>query len=144
MHISWLEIIWLPFLSLIDVKEDRLSRWQRIEQIQQHFWLIDYLNELLQRTKWKLNAPSLKPGDLVVVQKDNIPLLCWLLAQIETVHPGLNGVVHTATIRIAKGAYKRHGYVPFRCTLKRLLVHDLSRGARSWRGEGAPVANRRS
>ncbi|KMQ87772.1 hypothetical protein RF55_12859 [Lasius niger] len=100
----------VPEPTLLNTKENRLSRWQRIEQIKQHFWKrwsVDYLNELQQRTKWKINAPSLKPGDLVIVREDNTPPLCWPLARIETVYPGLDGVVRTATVRTTRGIYKR-------------------------------------
>lgn len=96
--------------TLLDVKEGRLSRWQRVEQIKQHFWKkwhSDYLNQMQQRTKWKTNAPSLKPGDLVIMREDNIPQLCWPMARVEAVHPGADGVVRTATVKNTKGTYKR-------------------------------------
>jgi len=60
-----------------------------------------------QRTKWKTNAPSLKVGDLVIMRDENIPPVCWPMARIEAVHPGADGVVRTATVKSAKGTYKR-------------------------------------
>jgi len=82
--------------TLLDVKENRLSRWQRVKQLQQHFWKKwsnEYLNELQQRTKWKSGASSLNPGQLVIVREDDTPPLCWTLARIEKVHPGADGLV---------------------------------------------------
>jgi len=96
--------------TLLDVKENRLSRWQRVKQLQQHFWKKwsnEYLNELQQRTKWKSGASFLKPGQLVIVRKDDTPPLCWPLARIEKVHPGADGLVRAATVKAVKGVYKR-------------------------------------
>jgi len=44
----------LPCVDLSDVNENRLLRWQRIEQIRQHFWCRwnnEYLHSLQARTK---------------------------------------------------------------------------------------------
>ncbi|XP_036140825.1 uncharacterized protein LOC118644954 [Monomorium pharaonis] len=96
--------------TLLDVKENRLSRWQRVTQMRQHFWKRwsnDYLNELQQRTKWKTGGPSLKPGQLVIVREDATPPLCWPLARVKEVHPSSDGVVRSATIQTNKDLYKR-------------------------------------
>lgn len=45
-----------PDISL--TKISCLSRWQRIEQLRQHFWQgwsLEYLNQLQGRSKWRLN-----------------------------------------------------------------------------------------
>ncbi|XP_018365559.1 PREDICTED: uncharacterized protein LOC108762850 [Trachymyrmex cornetzi] len=48
--------------SLDGIKESRLSRWQLIQQIQQHFWSRwhkEYISELQTRVKWKHPHPAL-------------------------------------------------------------------------------------
>lgn len=44
-----------PCDDISDIKENRLVRWQRVEQLRQHFWRrwsVEYLNLLQERTRW--------------------------------------------------------------------------------------------
>lgn len=97
--------------SLANVHINRLSRWQRVEQIRHHFWTRwskEYLSQLQQRSKWKTNtATNLAQGQLVIIREDNLPPLHWLMGRIESVHPGNDGIVRTATVRTASGIFKR-------------------------------------
>ncbi|XP_070511538.1 uncharacterized protein [Cardiocondyla obscurior] len=101
----------LSFPDFTHVPESRLLRWQRVEQMRQHFWKrwsAEYLHTLIQRTKWRTDRGTpIGVGQLVVVQQPGLGPLQWLLGRVETVHPGPDGVVRTATIRTKKGEVTR-------------------------------------
>ncbi|XP_076397868.1 uncharacterized protein LOC143266117 [Megachile rotundata] len=101
----------LPEHDLTDVPTNRLSVWQHIQRIKQHFWARwhkEYLNELNIRTKWRNNVPSsLKLGTLVLLKDENLPPLRWNLGRIIEIHPGDDGVIRVVTVRTNQGIYKR-------------------------------------
>jgi hypothetical protein len=94
-----------------ETKENRLSRWQRVEQIRQHFWKRwsqEYLTELQHRTKWKTtNQQHLSVGTIVLVQEDNLPPLQWRLGKIEALHPGKDNLVRVVSVKTKAGTFKR-------------------------------------
>lgn len=88
----------------------RLTRFQRIEQIRQHFWARwskEFVAELQQRVKWRSCKDSLKLDSLVVVKDDNLPPLKWRLGRVVAVHPGTDGIVRVADIKTASGVIRR-------------------------------------
>ncbi|XP_070515856.1 uncharacterized protein [Cardiocondyla obscurior] len=97
-----------PVEELTQVSEKRLSRWQRIEQLRQHFWKrwsSEYLHTLMQRSKWQSNkGRAVLVGQLVLIQQPGLGPLQWLLGRISEVHPGADGVVRAATVK-TKGGY---------------------------------------
>ncbi|KAK2575256.1 hypothetical protein KPH14_012780 [Odynerus spinipes] len=100
-----------PEPDLTITKQARLSRWQRVEQLRQHLWkrwYKEYLHHQQERKTWKENqGRTLRVNDLVLIQEDNTPPLCWPRGRIEAVHPGQDGIVRTVTVRTQKGTYKR-------------------------------------
>lgn len=100
-----------PCDDVSDIKENRLLRWQRIEQVKQHFWRrwsSEYLSSLQGRSKWKKNAGiQLRPNQLVLVKQQNLAPLQWVLGRVLEVHPGSDQVVRTATIKTPKGEFVR-------------------------------------
>lgn len=93
-----------------DVKINRLSRFQLLQQLNQSFWKrwsSFYLSELQRRSKWKSRSPNLEVGQLVVIKNDNLPPRQWLLGRIQEVHPGSDGQVRVVTVRTTNGIYKR-------------------------------------
>ncbi|XP_025995820.2 uncharacterized protein LOC105202869 [Solenopsis invicta] len=100
-----------PEGDVLEIKVNRLSRWQMVERIRQHFWKrwsSEYLLNLQRRNKWLSNTgPQIKVGQLVVCREDGLPPLKWALGRVQSVYPGMDGVVRTATIRTATGEYKR-------------------------------------
>lgn len=108
-------LIGRPMMSLPDpdvqhIPENRLSLYQRIQQMQQHFWTrwaVEYVSELQVLQKWHNNQQSLEPGMLVVVKENNIPPLQWCMGRILRVHPGQDGVARVATIKTERGVIKR-------------------------------------
>lgn len=104
-------LISYPEPDLAHFKVNRLSRWQRIEQIHQHFWKrwsSEYLVQLQQRTKWQaIHGSQLQVGQLVLCREDGLPPLKWVLGRVQEVYPGNDEVVRTAVIKMASGVFTR-------------------------------------
>ncbi|XP_066258792.1 uncharacterized protein [Euwallacea similis] len=100
----------LPDPDLQHVPANRLSVFQRIQLIKQHFWKQwskEYISELQQRVKWKTQQQDVQEGVLVLVKEDNFPPSKWRMGRIVAVHPGRDGVNRVATIRTSSGLVKR-------------------------------------
>lgn len=103
-------LISAPDVDVRDVSTNRLSSYQRLQQLNQHFWerwSKEFISETQQRVKWKSTQQSLKTGTLVVIKEDNQPPLVWKLGRIESLHPGKDGVSRVATVRTSTGLTKR-------------------------------------
>ncbi|XP_076301703.1 uncharacterized protein LOC143219714 [Lasioglossum baleicum] len=87
----------LPECDLTEVAANRLSLWQHIQQVKQHFWKrwhTDYLHELHTRNKWhRQDSSQMKVGTLVTIQEDNVPPMHWRLGRIVIVHPGDDNIL---------------------------------------------------
>lgn len=100
----------LPDPRVIDLPLNRLSRFQFLQSLQQHFWsrwAKEYISELQKRVKWKTAQEELKAGTMVLIRDDKLPPLRWNLGRIIEVHPGKDGVVRVATIKTKCGVIKR-------------------------------------
>ncbi|XP_046382360.1 uncharacterized protein LOC124153308 [Ischnura elegans] len=100
----------IPDPNMIDIPVNRLSRWQHVTRMQQHFWSRwhkEYLSSLQVRPKWTREAPSMQQGDLVLIKEDNLPPLRWSLGRIVQLHPGEDGVSRVATVRTTAGLIRR-------------------------------------
>ncbi|XP_041983251.1 uncharacterized protein LOC121736229 [Aricia agestis] len=63
-----------------DVPAHCLTRYQRLEQIRQHFWKRwsqEYVSELQTRSKWQQNKGALKEDMLVLIKDDHLPPMKW-------------------------------------------------------------------
>ncbi|XP_030746008.1 uncharacterized protein LOC115874849, partial [Sitophilus oryzae] len=92
----------LPERDLVEIPENRLSTYQRIQQLQQHFWSrwsLEYISELQQRSKWQQKVNPIKINDLVVIKEENQPPLKWSLGRVIEVYPGKDGTVRVATVK---------------------------------------------
>ncbi|GBP39307.1 hypothetical protein EVAR_20535_1 [Eumeta japonica] len=88
----------------------RLSRFQVVQAISQHFWRKWnnlYLHQLQMRNKWFSVANPPKVGDLVLIKKDNLPSLKWRRGRIEEMLPGKDGVVRVVILRTQSGKITR-------------------------------------
>ncbi|XP_011884045.1 PREDICTED: uncharacterized protein LOC105571183, partial [Vollenhovia emeryi] len=105
-------------------KINRLSRWQRVEQLRQHFWQrwsLEYLNQLQGRSKWRMNkGKKIKAGQVVLVQKPGLALFQWLLGRIESVNESADGIVRSAVIKT------NHGLIARPLTKLSVLPTDLN------------------
>jgi len=98
-----------PEPVITHLREDRLSRWQRVTQMQQHFWkrwTSEYLSLLQERSKWRVETSNIKVGSIVLLKEDNPPLR-WQLGCTLDVIPGGDGVIRVAMVRTATGLIKR-------------------------------------
>ncbi|XP_033320034.1 uncharacterized protein LOC117216956 [Bombus bifarius] len=92
------------------VPSGRLSSWQRIHQIKQHFWsrwYREYLNELTHRNKWDKGKHDIREGTVVILREDNVPSMQWPLGRLIKVHPGVDGIIRTATVQTATSILDR-------------------------------------
>ncbi|XP_045451260.1 uncharacterized protein LOC123660203 [Melitaea cinxia] len=88
----------------------RLTRYQRVEQMRQHFWsrwMKEYVGELQIRNKWKSEIDDLKPNTLVVIKDDNLPPLKWQLGRVTRTIPGKDNITRVAEIRTNTGLIRR-------------------------------------
>lgn len=101
----------LPERNYQDYPVNRLTRFQRIAQLRQHFWTRwskEYIAELQQRVKWRSCKYSLKNGTLVLIKEDGIPPLKWKLGRVVAVHPGpSDGICRVADIKLSTGVVRR-------------------------------------
>lgn len=100
----------LPQRNLEDVKLNRLTRYEHMQQLVQHFWRrwnVEYLHQLQTRNKWKFNSATVKPGLMVVLKDDNTAPMHWQLGRIEEIFPGKDKITRVVVVRTAKDNYKR-------------------------------------
>jgi hypothetical protein len=65
-----------PQHDVTDVPTTRLSRYQVLEKLRQHFWTRwskEYLHQLQQRGKWHKTRQPPPLGHLVLLREDNLP-----------------------------------------------------------------------
>jgi len=100
----------LPYSDLETTPTNRLSHFEQLERVKQHFWRrwsSEYITQLQQRHKWKTNHSNLSIGDLVLIHDNDLPPFKWRLGRISAVHPGTDGVVRVASVKTATGVIKR-------------------------------------
>ena len=103
-------LVAVPEPDLTHLKVNRLSRWQRAQQMFQHFWRRwskEYLHSLQQRRKWTQKERNIDIGDLVLVKDDNLPPLKWSMGRIVMVNPGTDGLIRIVKVKTATGEYDR-------------------------------------
>lgn len=99
-----------PEPSLLDEKENLLSRWQLVTRLSEQFWQrwsSEYLSTLQKRPKWVKVRQNLEVGDLVLL-KESSPPLHWKLARVTEVHAGEDGTVRVVTLRRGSSTFLRH------------------------------------
>lgn len=100
----------LPEPDVTDVPVNRLTRWQHLQLIHQHFWKRwsdDYLVSLQKRTRWQTPKRNVQIGDLVCIKDENLPPMKWLLGRVVELHPGKDKFVRVVTVKTAGGLLKR-------------------------------------
>ncbi|XP_062541004.1 uncharacterized protein LOC134209035 [Armigeres subalbatus] len=100
----------VPEPNLSELPENRLSRWQRVQQYSQVIWRrwsTDYLSSLQSRNRWTRSRDNLTVGTMVLLKEDNVPPLKWRLGRVTEVHPGADGNVRVVTVRTKDGSYRK-------------------------------------
>ncbi|XP_046681453.1 uncharacterized protein LOC124368223 [Homalodisca vitripennis] len=100
----------LPEPNICYIQLNRLSHWQRTQQIAQHFWTRwskEYLSLLQQRPKWRSEAANIQLNQLVLLKEDNLPPLKWVTGRVVAVHPGADNRIRVATVKTSSGTFRR-------------------------------------
>lgn len=100
----------LPAPALEDSNSTFLQRHAKLEQLRQHFWRRwqkEYVCELQQRSKWRINKGSLRVGDLVLLQEDNTAPMHWRMGRVSRLFPGPDGISRVADIHTMRGCVRR-------------------------------------
>ncbi|KAG5860800.1 Protein of unknown function DUF5641, partial [Gonioctena quinquepunctata] len=96
---------------LTELPPNRLSQYERLHQIAQHFWnrrSQEYLSHIQQRSKWRENyLDTLKIGSMVILIDDCAPPQHWRLGRIKELHPGSDGVIRVVSVKTSTGVTKR-------------------------------------
>ncbi|XP_066261199.1 uncharacterized protein [Euwallacea similis] len=89
----------------------RLSHYERLPQLQQHFWNSwsrDYLTNLQTRCKWKNTVDkTIDIGALVLLVEHNTAPLRWILARVVELHEGKDHVIRVVSVRLPSGTISR-------------------------------------
>ncbi|XP_033361815.1 uncharacterized protein LOC117240067 [Bombus vosnesenskii] len=85
-----------------DTPSNRLSRWQHIQKLKQHFWKRwhkEYLNQFNNRSKWTKGGHNIQEGTIALLREDNVPSMHWPLGRVVKVHPGTDDIIRTVTVQ---------------------------------------------
>ncbi|XP_055632834.1 uncharacterized protein LOC129773261 [Toxorhynchites rutilus septentrionalis] len=100
----------MPDPDKTSISENRLSRWERVQQLSQHFWNrwhTEYLTTLQHRYRWIEALDNLAVGSIVVLKDEQLPPQKWALGRVLSVHPGTDGRVRVATVKTSSGIMQR-------------------------------------
>ncbi|XP_029674438.1 uncharacterized protein LOC115242347 [Formica exsecta] len=95
----------VPEPSLLETPINRLTRWQLLQRMRDHFWerwSREYLQTLLQRSKWWSANAQVRVGRLCFIRSENTPPIRWPLARVTKVHPGEDGQTRVVTVSDAR------------------------------------------
>lgn len=96
--------------DLTKMTTQNLVRYDRVEQMRQHFWARwakEYISELQKRTKWQTHKDTIAADTLVLIKEDNLPPLSWRLGRILRTYPGKDGRARVARIKTSTGEIER-------------------------------------
>lgn len=100
----------VPDPDVTHVAVNRLSRWQLMQQLVQHFWnrwRNEYLATLQQRNKWLIVKDNLRLGMLALIIDERLPPTKWSMGRITELHPGSDGLVRVVTLKTNTGSTRK-------------------------------------
>lgn len=97
----------IPDLDLQTTPMNRLTRYQMLQCMLQHFWKrwsSQYLHTLHERSKWrfKTDMDNLQ-GSLVLLKDENNPPSKWTTARVVALHPGKDDITRVVSVRTSNG-----------------------------------------
>ncbi|XP_015125213.1 uncharacterized protein LOC107047000 [Diachasma alloeum] len=101
----------LPAPDWTETPSNRLSYWQHLEKIKQHFWNRwhrEYLSELNVRHKWTSGHHDISIGSLVLLRDDNLPPLKWRLGRVIETYPSDDNIIRKVKVRTSTGEVDRN------------------------------------
>lgn len=96
--------------SLVHCNVNRLAAWQKIEKLQQEFWMRwskEYVLEQQRRNKWAKLSKSIEVGNLVFIKDELAPPCYWMMGRVIEVHKGKDNLVRSAKLKTARGEFTR-------------------------------------
>ncbi|XP_066592940.1 uncharacterized protein [Prorops nasuta] len=99
-----------PEMSVLDLKESTLNRWQKITRITELFWQKwsgEYLQSLQSRPKWQNKNNDFREGDIVIIKTPNTPPCKWNLGRIIRLIIGSDSVARVAVVQKANKQIQR-------------------------------------
>lgn len=100
----------VPEPNLMNIKENLLDRWQKVQKGLQIFWSrwqIEYLHTLQPRKKWFKPKEDLDINDIVIVIDENTPPAKWMMGRVVEVHPGRDGFIRMVTLKTKNSTLQR-------------------------------------
>lgn len=100
----------IPEPCLDDIPINRLSKWQHIQLLRQHFWQRwskEYLIELQNRSKWTKKHLNVVPNMIVLLKEDNVPPQQWKMGRIVKTYPGPDDLTRVVDVRVGNSVFKR-------------------------------------
>ncbi|GFX49470.1 integrase catalytic domain-containing protein [Trichonephila clavipes] len=100
----------IPEPAILDISDNRLSRWQYTTKCVQTLWKRwknDYLNHLQQRNKWQFEKNNVAIGYLVLLKENDLPPCKWAMARILEVIYGNDGKIRVVKLKTATGVLTR-------------------------------------
>ena len=91
-------LLWGDFVSADSLRK----RWCRVQELASLFWqrwVARYLPELQSRSKWNVETPNLKVGDLVMLIDENLPRGLWPLGLVQNLHFSSDNLVRSVTVK---------------------------------------------
>lgn len=125
-----------PQQDFLKTPSNRLTRFERVQQLLQHFWARwskEYLCSLQQRPRnWRITFLNPKVGSLVVIRDDNLPPLLWAMGRIVKLHVGDDGVCRVISVKTLQivplnGLCQKYPYCLLNELIRHYVIHRLER-----------------
>lgn len=102
----------LPPQGSFDGKDLHKQQWRQVQCLTDVFWSRwrrEYLGTLQSRSKWQVDRPNLKVGDLVLLKDAQVSRNEWPMGLINNTFPDKDGKVRKVEVKICKnGAFKTY------------------------------------
>jgi hypothetical protein len=90
----------------LKINENRLDKYNRLQQVQQRFWdawYHEYLHQLQTRPVGFREKQDFEIGQLVLLKDDNLPTMKWLTGRIIHIYPTKDGITRRVKVHTSKG-----------------------------------------